>query len=262
MMRKLIRSALLFGAAAHLSVLPLAATVPTALAQATLPAPYVSRAFDAVVLPIDDSVRSAFALDAAANGVLVLAVAPDGVAAQSGVEPGDIIHEIKGKDIASPIELDEVVYFWLTQSVTDFSVEYYRAGVLASTDLIITMELYEAALDVATVSTWTSWTYEGFSYEEYTVEYSEEIVESYEESETTIEETVTSEEFSSEVIEDSEEDEAADDGEDGVDDGDADDGGEDDGGEDDGGEDDGGDDDGGDDDGGGDDGGDDGDDGE
>lgn len=243
-MSKPIRSMLLLGAAAHLSILPLAATVPVVLAQANLPAPYVSRAFDAVVLPIDESVRSAFALNAADSGVLVLAVAHDGVAAQNGVEPGEIIHQVKGKDIATPIELDEVVYFWLTQQVSDFSVDYYRAGVLSSSDVIITLELYEAALDVAAVSNWTSWSYEGFSYEEYTVEYSEEIVETYEESETTIEETVTSEEFSSELEEDSQEDEASDESEEAAsDDADADDGAADDGDEaDDGGEDDGADD--------------------
>ena len=199
-MPKNTKSPLLLGAAALLAVSP---ALPTAVAQAqqVLPAPYVSRAFDAVLLPVDTSVREAFDIDASVSGVLVLAVEPGGVADSNGVEPGDVISEIRGYQVVAPIDLDEVVYYWLINDVSDFGFDYYRAGTLQSADVVITLEFYETVVDVASVSSWSAWSYESFSYEEYSVEYSEEIVESYEYSETVIEETVTSEEYSEEVTE-------------------------------------------------------------
>jgi hypothetical protein len=200
-MRNLLRSLLLAGAALNLAALPLAATIPAVQAQEMLPAPYVSRAFDAVLMPIDDSVRGTFGFDGSVTGVLVIAVAPGGVADEYGVEPGDVISVINGEAVTSPIALDEIVYYFLLQDIFDFSFDYYRDGAVATSDVVITFELYEEVVDVTTVSSWESWSYESFSYEEYTVEYSEEIVETYEESETIIEEEVTSEEFTEEMTE-------------------------------------------------------------
>ncbi|NGP19352.1 PDZ domain-containing protein [Devosia aurantiaca] len=263
-MRNSLRVLLLLGAAAHLSVLPVAPIV-SAYAQQALPAPYVSRAFDAVLLPIDGAVRSAFDLDSSVEGVLVLAVQPGGVADQQGVEPGDVIYEVKGRRITTPISLDEVVYYWLQQGIFDFGFDYYRAGVLSSASAYITLELYQEVIEITEITSWSVWSYEEFSFEEYYEEYSEELIESYESSEELIEETVSSEEFSSEMSEEeddvddaveddgTEDDAAEDDGsEDDMseDDGSEDDGSEDDGADDDGSEDDGGEDDGGEDDGG------------
>lgn len=263
-MRNSLRVLLLLGAAAHLSVLPMAPIV-SAYAQQMLPAPYVSRAFDAVLMPIDGAVRSAFDLDRSVEGVLVLAVQPGGVADQQGVEPGDVIYEVKGRRITTPISLDEVVYYWLQQGLFDFGFDYYRAGVLSSASAYITLELYQEVIEITEITSWSVWSYEEFSFEEYYEEYSEELIESYESSEELIEETVSSEEFSAEISEEddidyaaeddaAEDDAAEDDGSE--DDGSEDDGSEDDGSEDDGSEDDGSEDDGGDDEGGEDDGGD------
>ena len=222
-MPRLVKSLVLLAAAAHLAAGPLTYATPSfaLTGNVTLPQPYVSRAFDAVLLPIDSNVRAVFALNAADQGVLVLAVEPGGVADSQGIVPGDVLYEIRGHKIVSPIELDEVAYYWINQGIFDFGFDYYRAGVLATASALITLELYEAVIDISTVSSWEAWSVEtSFSYEEFYAEYSEELTESYESSETIIEETATSEEFAEEITSEDEAD-AADDtdaDDDGVDD--------------------------------------------
>lgn len=201
-MRKAARTLVLIAAAAHLAVAPIAySTQSFALAgDVQLPNPYVSRALDAVLLPIDAVVRTTFALDAKDQGVLVLSVQPGGVADQQGILPGYVISQVRGHKIVNPIDLDEVVYYWIQKGSFDFSLSYYRAGVLATAAALITLELYSEVFDIASIATWQSWSVAtSFSYAEFYSEYSEEITASYESSETTIEETTTSEEFSSEV---------------------------------------------------------------
>ncbi|MET3898650.1 hypothetical protein ABIB57_002599 [Devosia sp. UYZn731] len=227
-MRKAARSLVLIAAAAHLAVAPIAySTQSFALAgDVQLPNPYVSRALDAVLIPIDAVVRTTFALDAKDQGVLVLSVQPGGVADQQGILPGDVISQVRGHKIVNPIDLDEVVYYWIQKGSYDFSFSYYRAGIIATAAALITLELYSEVFDIASVASWQSWSVAtSFSYAEFYSEYSEEITASYESSETTIEETTSSEEFSSEVTseetaseETSTEDAASDQDGDGVDD--------------------------------------------
>ncbi|HVG46894.1 MAG TPA: hypothetical protein VM899_01960 [Rubellimicrobium sp.] len=185
------------------SVVALAAT--PALADVTLPAPYVSRALDAVLLPIDAGVRSAFALGASDSGVLVLATEPGGVADANGILPGDVLSVIGGRKIAKPVDVDTIVYYWIEGGVTDFTWDIYRGGATVEVYTLISGESYWEVIDVTTVESWSVSSESSFSYEEYYSEYSEEITESYESSETLIEETVTSEEFTSEMEESSEE---------------------------------------------------------
>lgn len=201
-MRKVARSFVLIAAAAHLAVAPIVySTQSFALAgDVQLPNPYVSRALDAVLLPIDATVRTTFALDAKDQGVLVLSVQPGGVADKQGLLPGDVISQVRGHKIVNPIDLDEVVYYWINKGSYDFSFSYYRAGVIATAAALITLELYSEVFDIASIASWQSWSVAtSFSYAEFYSEYSEEITSSYESSETTIEETTSSEEFSSEV---------------------------------------------------------------
>lgn len=176
----------------------LLAPVP-ALAAGTLPAPYVSRALDAVLMPVDASVVSAFGLGAGTTGVLVLATEPDGLADAAGIEPGDVIDFVRGEAILGPVELDEVVYYWILQGVFDFEMNALRGGKPYRAATTITLEAWESVIDITTVSSWSSYSYESFSYSEYYAEYSEEITESYEASETVIEESVTSEEFETDM---------------------------------------------------------------
>lgn len=219
-MLKFAKVLVLTAAAAHLAATPLLYASPSyALAgDVSLPSPYVSRALGAVLIPIDDSVRSVFALAAEDQGVLVLATEPGGVADSQGIMAGDVIAQVRGHKITDPIELDEVVYYWITQGIFDFGFDYYRDGILTAADLQITLELYETAIDMASVSSWSSWSVEtSFSYAEFYEEYSVEMSESYETSESVIEESVTSEEFTDELTTEEATDEIDSDG-DGIDD--------------------------------------------
>ncbi len=183
----------------------LALVAAPALADVALPAPYVSRALDAVLLPIDANVRDAFALGASDTGVLVLTTEPGGVADANGILPGDVLSVIGGRKVSKPLDVDTIVYYWLLDGVTDFEWSLLRGGDTVEVYTLISEESYWEVIDVTTIETWSITEEVSFSYEEYWSEYSEEITESYESSETLIEETVTSEEFTSEVEESYEE---------------------------------------------------------
>ncbi len=172
-------------------------TATASLAQERLPAPYVSRALDAVLIPVDDVVASAFNLGEP-GGLLVLAVQPDGLADAVGLLPGDIIDAVDGRQFFDPIDLDKFVLFSLRNGITDFQFQGLSDGAAVAGLITITLEAWEEFIEVTTISTWESYSYETFSYSEYYEEYSEEITVSYEESITEIEETITSEEYSEE----------------------------------------------------------------
>ncbi|MBC7478768.1 MAG: PDZ domain-containing protein [Pseudorhodobacter sp.] len=165
---------------------------------AKLPPPYVSRALDAVLIPVDASVRAAFGLKADQAGVLVLATSPGGVADAAGIEPGDVIDKAHGRAVTTPILLDEIVYYWIKQGKNDFAFDGWHGGKVQTYASTITLESYTLVIDVALVATWTAYSHDSFSYAEYTTEFSSEITESYSESETTIEETTTTAEFATE----------------------------------------------------------------
>lgn len=175
----------------------------------TLPAPYVSRALDAVLIPVDDSVRTAFGLPATDVGVLVLATAPNGVAEAAGIKAGDVIGRVYGQDVVDPIKLDEIVYYWINKGTTDFGFDVWNAGNAVYYTTAITLESYSEVIDVTTVASWSSYSYEGFSYEEYSTEYSSAISESYSSSEATIEASASSEEFSAEQTQETANDDPA-----------------------------------------------------
>lgn len=171
-------------------------------ANVMLPAPYVSRALDAVLLPIDEAVRATFDLADDDTGVLVLATEPDGVADANDIVPGDVLHMVAGQRISSPIEVDEIVYYWILEGIVDFDLGTYRDGGYVEVISTISEDSYWEVIEITTIETWSSWEVEtSFTYEEYYAEYSEEIVESYETSETVIEETMLSEEFTAEMSE-------------------------------------------------------------
>ncbi|MCQ8783024.1 PDZ domain-containing protein [Mangrovibrevibacter kandeliae] len=251
---------------------------PTAAlaAGAKLPAPSVSKALDAVLMPIDRSVVKAFGLEPRQRGLLVIAVQPGGIAAQQGIKPGDVLTEIGGRRVNKPVELDLAVARGLKRGTTSYGFSVARGGAIVPVAAVITLALFEESIAVGSIASWESYSSSSFSYSEFVSEYSEEIETSYESEETEIEQVeATSEETSTEdatteeTTDDSAatEDEDAPDGDgdgdagsgddddmsdgDGADDGDGDGGMDDDGG--DAGDDDGGDDDGGGDDGGGDD---------
>jgi hypothetical protein len=175
------------------------ATLPSvAAAQEALPAPYLSHALDALLLPVDDSVRAAFGLLPEEAGVLVLAIAPGGLADSAGLIPGDVLSHVQGEAILTPADLDGLIWAWLQQGLTGFTFDGARAGTVLATDVVITLEAWEETVEIAEISTWTS--VEDFAYAEYSAEYSEEISASYAEesfeatSETLSDETVVEDE--------------------------------------------------------------------
>lgn len=172
---------------------------PTHVSAAALPNPYVSHALHAVLLPIDAEVIAAFGLDPAETGLLVLAVQPGGVADAAGIVPGDVISTVHGKAVTDPLDLDAIVYYWITQGMFDFGFDLYRAGAPVNLVYTITLETYSEVFEISSIESWTAYSSETFVYSEFYSEYSSVITESWESSETLIEETVTSEEFTSEM---------------------------------------------------------------
>lgn len=169
-----------------------------------LPAPSVSRALDAVVIPIDDGVRQAFRLTGKDKGVLVLAVSPKGLAAKNGLKPGDVLRSVKGYAIRKPADVDSVVYYWTTKSQPDFIFDVGRGGRYAAYHWPVTRADYLDVIDVAAISSWESWSVESysFSYSAYYAEYASAITASYETSETAIEQEASSEAFAAEATQD------------------------------------------------------------
>jgi len=180
MLSRSLRSAAL---AASLS-LPLGITpafVPApAMAQTLLPPPYLSYALDALLLPIDDTVRATFGLAPEDVGVFVLATAPGGLAESAGLLPGDVLDYVQGEEILSPEDLDAIIWTWLQQGITDYTFDGRRAGAALATETVITIEYWEETVEITEISSWSSYSSESFSYEEYSAEYSEEISASYE----------------------------------------------------------------------------------
>ena len=182
------RSTLLRGA---MGAVVLSAGIAASAWAGDLPPPYVSRALDAVLIPVTAEVKTAFDLAADEKGVLVLAVQSGGVADKAGVAPGDVISEVHGKSVMEPVSLDEIVYYYLQKGDSDYAL----AGGGKTYAATITTESWSETVDVTTVSAWSSTTSDSFSYADYSSEYSSEISESYSSSEAVIEAEVSSDAF-------------------------------------------------------------------
>jgi hypothetical protein len=184
-MRSMLSRSLRSAAIAAALALPLAAPpalVPApAMAQTLLPPPYLSYALDALLLPIDDTVRATFGLAPQDAGVFVLATAPGGLAEGAGLLPGDVLDYVQGEEILSPEDLDAVIWTWLQQGITDYTFDGTRAGAALVTETVITIDYWEETVEITEISSWSSYSSETFSYEEYSAEYSEDISASYEE---------------------------------------------------------------------------------
>jgi hypothetical protein len=121
------------------------------------------------------------------------------------VLPGDVLSVIASRKVIRPADVDTIVYYWIIEGVTDFTWDILRASATVEVATLISEESYWEVIDVTTVETWSSYSESSFSTEGFYSEYSKQIIESYESSETLIEETVTSEEFTSEMKESEEE---------------------------------------------------------
>lgn len=176
------------------------ATAPAAAAQAArLPKPYVSRAIDATLLELTPAVRSQFGIKPRVNGVLVISTDPKGIAAKNKIVPGDVITDVRGKRVLKPIDVDTHVLYFLKKGDSAFQFGGNRNNARFSTAAEITLALFDAVIDLATVGSWVAYSTPSFSYATYYEEYSSVIVEEYSYSETIIEETITSESYVSEI---------------------------------------------------------------
>ena len=122
-----------------------------------LPAPYISKALDATLIPINADVRKAFGLKKKQTGVLVLAVMPNGKADKNGIKAGDVISKVKnakasggskskGKKVKSPKKLDAAVKAMIKQGKTDFLFVGSSGGKKMSKSGSITAETFGTAI--------------------------------------------------------------------------------------------------------------------
>ena len=203
--RGFARTCLLASSAAAMAALgqPIirgAFAIPPAAAQAPdLPKPFVSRALDATLLELTPATRATFAIKPGVQGVLVLSTEPHGIAAKNGILPGDVITDIRGRRVFQPIDVDTHVLYYLKLGDTAFQFAGNRGGNGFSTAAQITLALFDALVDLATIGSWRSYSYGSFSYFEYYEEYRVSIVKEYSYSETLIEQTVESSSFETEM---------------------------------------------------------------
>ena len=61
--------------------------------------------FGMTVLPVTPELAERFELARGTKGVVITNVDPDGVAADTGLQPGDVIQKVNGRDVASTAEL-------------------------------------------------------------------------------------------------------------------------------------------------------------
>lgn len=163
-----------------------------------LPAPYVSRAIDAVVLPMTEDVSATFDVPFT-DGVFVLATQPNGVADLAGILPGDIVQGVGNLNVYAPVQLDEAVYSLLKQGGTNFDIYGFRSGEVYSSATVLTIESWEETISIVEVSSWESYSYSEFSYEEFYSEHVTEMEASYSETLESIDESASSDEFDQQV---------------------------------------------------------------
>lgn len=124
-----------------------------------LPKPYVSRALDAVLIPINHASRHRYQIPPKLRGVYVLAVAPHGVAARQGIRPGDVLATVRHQPISAPGDVDRLVWAALAVSATSFLFGVNRGTEV--TDVVevntnITVNNFNTNISVNNISQWTS----------------------------------------------------------------------------------------------------------
>lgn len=174
--------------------------VAKTLKKSTLPKPYVSKALKAVLMPVTQEVARKFKLAKGSKGVMVVSVKPDGIGKLAGLKPGDVISTILGQQVRKPSDVDTIIAYFLSGGTTDYRIAGTRKGgrtYRATT--YITPDYFYEPIDVYTLTSWSSFSYQTYSYTEYVSYYAQDIYTSYERSETYIEETITETSFVSEM---------------------------------------------------------------
>jgi hypothetical protein len=121
--------------------------------------PYVSRALDAVLIPIDHASRHRYQIPPKLRGVYVLAVSPHGVAARQGIRPGDVLATVRHQPISTPVDVDRLVWAALAVSATSFLFGVNRGTEVADVVEVntnITVNNFNTNISVNNISQWTS----------------------------------------------------------------------------------------------------------
>ncbi|MGH7003575.1 MAG: hypothetical protein ACREIP_06470 [Alphaproteobacteria bacterium] len=121
-----------------------------------LPKPYVSRALDAVLVPINHASRHRYQIPPNLRGVYVLAVAPHGIAAREGIRPGDVLATVRHQPISTPADVDRLVWASLALSVTGFLFGVNRGADVIEVNTNITVNNFNTNISINNVSQWTS----------------------------------------------------------------------------------------------------------
>jgi hypothetical protein len=122
-----------------------------------LPEPVLSRAIDAVLMPIDANARSYFELAEDDSGALVLAVAPGGVAELYGIMPGDMIVTVSDLSFAWPDEIDPIVWAFLNDRKFDFVWAISRNGADVTISFPLVLSHFQESYLVGDIPGWASW---------------------------------------------------------------------------------------------------------
>lgn len=167
--------------------------------RAASPSPYVSNALDAVLLPVTTSVVQAFNLPKSASGVVIASVQPGGIADLYGMDPGEVITSIAGKQIRRPVDLDSLVRYNLSDDGNYFYMEGLRKGKPKRTIVWLEPDDYSTTLPVREAPRWRGYRGEYFDYVTWFRPYWYEIEEIYTYSYTYVEEVIVTDIFISTV---------------------------------------------------------------
>lgn len=132
-----------------------------------LPPPYVSRALDAILIEVNDVVRTRFHIDPAAHGAMVVSVAPGGTADKLHIRAGDVIGQLYGSAIEDPIMVDEIAGYWLKHGKSQIGIEWQSGSNTHHRPASMTEESFTSAVTMSSISSWSSFESSEFDYGEY-----------------------------------------------------------------------------------------------
>ena len=150
----MLRWVLAVGAAA---VLFASADSSRAASFADLPEPGLSRALDAVLMPVDAATRDYFALADDETGVVVLAVGQGGVAEVYGIRPGDVVVSVSDVPFALPDEIDTIVWALMNDRKFSFSWSIRRGGDSSTISFPLVETHFQESYLVGDIPGWPNW---------------------------------------------------------------------------------------------------------
>jgi len=162
---------------------------------AQMPEPYVSPAFDAVLMPVTQQVVAQFKLPRTASGAVVVSVEPGGVADLYGMEPGEVITSFGNKKFRRPADLDAMVLKSLQDGNSYFYFQGLRKGRDKRTIIYLEEEEYRRPVAVKSIPKWRSYNAPSFNFARWYYPYSYYIVDIWDYSVYYVDQVVVSDVF-------------------------------------------------------------------